>query len=389
MAPRSVHHSVPLPTATALFAEQGDVRLYSRYKPLQESRFYIQCETTKLEPDGTTSKCGFVQREDVFKRNLNQKKLHTCVFQMPGHRSLNQRRLDGMDLELRTPVKFPEIVRKVAIFVSRSNIAVRSACDSSLRDLLVAAFDEGWKACLTAGRATPTELSQRALPRLTPSLLRRAVWAVASETRSAVISIFREFPFVGLSIDGVTVNSRHFLNIDVVHPFARIPPFTFDFLSENTFTTQVFTEQFVCILRAISESHLTVGGVVSDGCTFQKKALNWRDHESLQAQHPAYERIIFIPCICHLVQTSLRFLYAHNHQYRERIDELRSIAVILRKPRYRARVGATCPAHCPTRWIYDWEIMRFIEGRIDLIDQFFSNDDIIFNKDCLLFSKLL
>jgi hypothetical protein len=294
-----------------------------------------------------------------------------------------------MELDVASSRPIPEIAKQVAIFIARSNVAVRAACDQSLRNLLLTALDEGWRACLTAGRSPSAEITPRAIPRLTPLLLKRALSNVASETRSEVITIFREFPFVGVSIEGVTINSRHFLNVDVVHPYAPITPFTFDFLSENSFTTPLFVDEFAQVLRRIRESDLTVAGVTSDGCSFQKKALNWRDGQSIQARHEDFRRLIFVPCVCHLVHNSLKFLYLHNEQYHERIDEIRQAAVILRKPKYRRTVGGTCPGHCPTRWIYDWEILRFIQGHFPTIEQLFHSQGIAFNQDCLLLGRFL
>jgi hypothetical protein len=60
-------------------------------------------------------------------------------------------------------------------------------------------------------------MSRRLIPKLTPPLLRAALSKVLSELRSEVIKIFQEYPYVGLTIDGVTINSRHFSNVDFLH----------------------------------------------------------------------------------------------------------------------------------------------------------------------------
>jgi hypothetical protein len=121
------------------------------------------------------------------------------------------------------------------------------------------------------------EIARRVIPRLTALLLWRALSNVASETRSEVSTILHRFLFVDVSIDRVTVNSRHFLNVVAVHAYAPIPPVTFDFLSENAFPIALFVDEFAQVLILIHERALTVVGVTSDSCSFRKKALNWRD----------------------------------------------------------------------------------------------------------------
>jgi hypothetical protein len=103
----------------ALFAGQGDERLYSRYKPPDEARSYVQCEATKLAPDGITLRCEFIQREDSFRKNIRHHKLHICVFHSGDHRQLRQRRLDEMELDIASSRPIPEIAKQVAIFIAR------------------------------------------------------------------------------------------------------------------------------------------------------------------------------------------------------------------------------------------------------------------------------
>jgi hypothetical protein len=54
---------------------------------------------------------------------------------------------------------------------------------------------------------------------------------------------------VGAAIGGANVNSRDFLNVDVVHPYPQISPFTFVFPSENSLTTPLFVDEFAQVLR--------------------------------------------------------------------------------------------------------------------------------------------
>jgi hypothetical protein len=285
--------------------------------------------------------------------------------------------------------RIPSIAESVAIFLAQANVAVNIACSPSMRSLLVAAFNEGWRARSSNEHRTMAEMSRQLIPRFSPPLVKAAFLKVASETRSRVIAAFRQYPFIGLSIDGVTVGSRHFLNIDIVRPFSKILPFTYDLLAENSFRTAEFVDQFADLLQRISRDGLHVAGVTSDGCSFQKKALSWRDSQSIQFRSEAFGQIVFVPCICHRIQNSLQSLYNRNDDYRALIDQARSTAVLLRKSRYRDSIGATCPIHCPTRWIYDYMILQFVQDHQDEIRLALTGDETAFNDDFMILGALL
>jgi hypothetical protein len=136
----------------------------------------------------------------------------------------------------------PSIVENVAIFLWHANLSVRAACSSWLRNLLGASFKEGRKAYQNPGYTRMADILRRLIPKLTPPLLRAALSKVSSKTRSEVIKICQEDLSVGFTIDGVTINSRHFLNKQVVHPLPRTQPFTFDFLAEGSYRTREFVQ---------------------------------------------------------------------------------------------------------------------------------------------------
>jgi hypothetical protein len=211
------------------------------------------------------------------------------------------------------------------------------------------------------------QMCRRSIPKLTAPLLRAAFSKVCDVTRSNVLRIFREYPFVGLTIDGVTIHSRHFLNVDVVHPFSRTKPFTFGFLDETAYTTIQFVIHFAQVIEGITASGLCPAGVTSDGCLFQTKALNWRNPESLQSIHPHLPKLILVPCVCHRPLNSLKPVYVHNDSYRDAIDGMRQMAVFLRKPKYGARLQAVCHVHCPTRWVSGDEILKFMGDHAERI----------------------
>jgi hypothetical protein len=183
---------------------------------------------------------------------------------------------------------------------------------------------------------------------------------VSQQSRKELLGTFSQCKYIGLSIDGVAISTRKFLNVDIVNPVSRTCPFTHDFLTTSDLETPTFVNLFRTMLREMKDDGLCVGAVTSDGCAFQKKALNWKDPESIQARDPELSRLLFVPCICHRMQNAMTDLFRSNFRYGARIRWARDIAVFLRKPANREALDAGCPAHCATRLIYDYPLVRFI-----------------------------
>jgi hypothetical protein len=191
-----------------------------------------------------------------------------------------------------------------------------------------------------------------------------------------LISIFREYPDVGLSIGGVTIKSRSFLNIAFGNPVSGALAFTDAFFDERTFTAPEFSQHFLRVLRELHHDGLTVAGVTSDGCPFQQQSLSWRDNALIQRKDPSFSRLIFIPCVCHRLQYSLVLLFKTNLWDQKLISGVRHASVVLLKPRNRIILGSISPSHCITRWIYDYPIVRFILDHDEIV-----NDILAANRD--------
>jgi hypothetical protein len=171
----------------------------------------------------------------------------------------------------------------------------------------------------------------------------------------------------------VTIKCKQFLNIDVVNPTSDALPFTSDFLEKSTFRTVDFVEHFGSVLTRMSSDNLIVTGVTSDGCAFQRKALTWRDPDSLQNRFPIFSKVLFVPCVCHRIHNAIIQLFKTDPIYRQLISQARDAAIILRQPHVREMLGLTCPSHCATRWIYDYPLVRFIFNHFEEAVQVLAN----------------
>jgi hypothetical protein len=340
----------------------GDDRLYEDFRPAPGERLKTRCLNEERQPNGEIWKCGFSVRKDSLKPG------HKCNFHPPEKPARGQLRLDALQDRQQSRTLSP-LAEELAIFLAKANIAVNAAYHADLEGFLKRVFLEGWNAAMrsTATGSPPSAAVAAAqlVPKCNRAALSRALETVNDRHRRDLIRIFREYRYVGLSLDGVGIGQRKFLNLDIVCALANTLPFTFDFLSNSRFKTPAFVAALSRSLDEMSAAGLTLAGVTSDGCRFQVKGLNWRSEKSIQRTLPQYARLLRVPCACHRMQLALNDLFALNGTYQSLISEVHEAATLLRKPDYQDMMGATCPTHCPTRWVYDFRIVSFLVERFD------------------------
>jgi hypothetical protein len=125
-------------------------------------------------------------------------------------------------------------------------------------------------------------------------------------------------------------------------------------------TNHDFVTALAEVLHRMEVDGLHIAGIISDGCRFQSAGLSQRDPASIQATYAQYLKLILVPCACHRLQNSIQELFDKNPLSRKMISAARVVSVYLRKPRSRDVLHTACPMHCPTRWIYDYPLLKFL-----------------------------
>ena len=105
---------------------------------------------------------------------------------------------------------------------------------------------------------------------------------------------------------------------------------------------------------------ITLGSVVADGNMAQKKCFDLSWSESLRhvSTHSSLRSVIFIPCLCHRVDNALKNHSKKCPNVHQLTEHLHQIAYQCRE--HKIAIGAICPSHVATRWVYDFDILEFI-----------------------------
>jgi hypothetical protein len=125
------------------------------------------------------------------------------------------------------------------------------------------------------------------------------------------------------------------------------------------------------ILSCVQRRQIQIGTIVCDGASYQIKALNFEDSESIQARNPEvplFVRLIYIPCLCHRLNNAYDRLLRDSALLKAMIRALHDVARFCRKPKQRRALGAVCPEFIKTRWLYDDRLFEFILHHDDAIN---------------------
>jgi hypothetical protein len=131
------------------------------------------------------------------------------------------------------------LLTDVALFLTKPNVSLQVVSDRPFLSLIRRAFDEGCEshAALADRGLTKDRAAKLTIPTMNPLALNQALAALCAYLRAELLGIFGKWKYLGVSIDGVTIKGRRFLNVGIVNPISDTLPFTYDFFQDNTFDT--------------------------------------------------------------------------------------------------------------------------------------------------------
>jgi hypothetical protein len=119
-------------------------------------------------------------------------------------------------------------------------------CHLSFLFLLQRAFEQEWECHADSAEQglTMYRASKMMIPIMNPLAINQALNILYARSRAELVSIFDQYKYVGVSIDGMMIKSWKFLNIDIVNQISDTLPFTYDFFQDNVLDTADFVDGF-------------------------------------------------------------------------------------------------------------------------------------------------
>jgi hypothetical protein len=338
----------------------NDTRSYIPFTPPGEHRLWYRCGCNRRNAEGHMEQCQYAKRGDRHFRALRQHKLHDCVF---GPVSGPLDRMVGL-MENAAPT---EMWDEIIHFAVGSNMSIEAAASPSFRSVIHTAFQAGFQRALGNAKADLEAEFKAFCPRKKATALRKCFIHAADADRIKLEQPLVENKFAAMTMDAGQIGSTKLFVTNLVASHLRCC-----FTSGISDIDAPQNHESLCdflaseLAKLANEKGIHVSVVICDGATYQTKALNWEDPESLQGTHqedPLLSRVLFVPCLCHRLNNAYRRLVHDSELFGSFISDLRRLAMFCRKPKWRRQIGGNCPEFIETRWLYDHRILQFLLSR--------------------------
>jgi hypothetical protein len=261
--------------------------------------------------------------------------------------------------------------QQIARFVCATNMPITTAASEDFRSLLQSAFEEGFQRAFENPHADSQAEFKKFCPSRKATAFRTSLLAVAAEDRDKELAKLRESPYVAMTMDAGTIGSSKLLvtNLVSAHPPCCL---TYGIHQVGDMDHDDMRKFLEGELGKLASAKITISAITCDGARYQTKAIDFKDHESLQyvnRQDLLLSRVLYVPCLCHRLNNAYHALFRESGLFQFLIKKLRALAVFCRKPAQKKRLHRTCPQFIETRWVYDQRLLLFILAHAATINQ--------------------
>lgn len=334
---------------------------------------YLQCKYRHLA-DGKYVYCKFRPRIDHFKNGRHEHKIPE-----------RQRRLEELmtgatdnPLQEIAASPCPDFYDALAHFAASANISLEHAICPQIFNVIWTAAN--WCLRNASNPAFANMPARHIFRRVSRRTLRALIIRTADHLLADKLRILSQQTYVSVILDAGTVRHNHWLDFIIKSGSLEVP---FGSHLIDNLDTAGYCEQAITLLGKLERHGIQVSTFVGDGLPCQVHALNGRHVECFQKRrnlpNPQWQRIIFSPCWVHRVQLVYKHVYKKSQRDGTRfagvIDALHQIASKLRKPDGRKALGRVCPAPVETRWLYIYDVAKYIYEASKCVHRFLTNRD--------------
>ena len=279
------------------------------------------------------------------------------------------------------PLQCVEMYEKMAIFAAKNNVALKKIVSDDFFQIVwtAAEYYAGLQHNTSEKGTSAAEILRKiGVDRMRDLIITTSQNRLSKSLREAALK-----KFVCVCLDAGQVRKRHWLDFMVCFDRTEIP---FDIHDTENLDSDGYKDHCVHMLKKLFEEGVRVSCFVGDGLPAQINALDsskptsfQHTYSNAQLEYPELREVMFFPCWIHRVQLVFRHIYKESQRdkssFHKYVDDLHKLASRLRKPDAIKRVGATCPAPIETRWLFSFDIAKFVYNRKDCIGQFLQGAD--------------
>ena len=207
--------------------------------------------------------------------------------------------------------------------------------------------------------------------------LRYVMTNTAYRKHRITLSKFASLPYASVAIDEGSTLSIQTLHFVIESPLTDLKSYPFTSVRMNGGKACHYIKAIPSGLRQLILSKVNIGSIVIDGNKAQLKAFSPSYKKSLyNVSDIDFKKILIIPCLCHRINNAFKRVAMQDRELNELLKLLYDISDKCRENQ--DYIGTICPKHEDTRWIYDYDIVKFLmvhkDKVSDLIEKFPQDD---------------
>jgi hypothetical protein len=280
------------------------------------------------------------------------------------------------------------LLTKFVIFIGQKNLSLDLAASDEFYDLLINFIAYGLQ---LGGETNAIKKAQEHYRHIKQDTLKNKLIESAHEIHRLSMGNFSQLAYTSIAIDEGKTGQNNNLDFVLENPTSKLHPFPATTIRMQRQTTQDYVVSLAQGISEISKYKISIGSVVCDGNTAQKKAFNhsWKNSLPRRSQFEWMKRIIFIPCLCHRTHNSFKNRVLHDENLGTIVQTLHDLSKLCRD--HIKELGAACPAHIETRWLYDFDIVQFLHDNQQRISKFHTlqMSELTYLRDVLAIFKAL
>ena len=349
------------PSKMSVVFYRGDPRRYIKYKENGDHHFYVDCTETKIV-NGVTKICSYIhKREDKHKDNIAKHSLHECKFITKSTRNVIDNYFEKLNDAVKNIYSEEGVRNHLALLLGQKNISVDTGASEEMYSFITYCIAYG--VYISKAGMEPIDQAKAAYRPFKNTTLSKDLIAVSNDVHKKMIAEYCKADFISIALDEGTTSKIQNLDFTLENPTLPLKPYPVTTKVMTDITANGYVQKILDGLSEIKLYGIKIGTIICDGNRAQKKAFAFEWPESLRnlalSQYKWIKEVIYLPCLCHLVDNSYKYKVNHEPELKALVNGLRKNAKILYQNR--SIIGSKCPQFVSTRWIYDYEILEYIK----------------------------
>ena len=332
----------------------GDSRKYQ--KTIQKGRCYISCLEKRKDQNGILLCCSFQNKR---LDNITRKPYipHNCVFKQPYAINTITNYFQKINGETTTSFSLQNLQTRIILLVGQKNLSLSLPASEEFYDFVCFTL-----ACGAANIHAEQPLLEQArmfFPPRKEHFYHDLLIETGKTIHQSVYYSFRECPYVCVAIDEGSIHGTKTLDFVLENPFHSYESYPYKTIELQGGKAKDYKPALIDGLSELSSYQIRLGTVVCDGNRAQKHCFSFNSTYTIR-NYPELplKQVIFIPCLCHRVNNAFKNAILSNENLLDMIQRLHNFAQECHDNKQ--IIGAVCPIHVSTRWLFDYDILNFL-----------------------------